>query len=165
MMTEKLHIPSRAAFGLIRRGARDHARTPMQWDGSVNGGFNRGTPTWQCINPAYRQINAEADLASDRSIYRFYQKLLALRKSEPVLLHGGTIEYDPDNRHVISYSRTYDGRRMLIIGNFSGRPHTYSIPADFNVPDLRIALSNYEGQIIDRKLKLRPYEAILFREV
>ena len=165
MMTEKLHIPSRAAFGLIRRGARDHARTPMQWDGSVNGGFNRGTPTWQCINPAYRQINAEADLASDRSIYRFYQKLLALRKSEPVLLHGGTIEYDPDNRHVISYSRTYDGRRMLIIGNFSGRPHTYSIPADFNVPDLRIALSNYEGQIIDRKLKFRPYEAILFREV
>ena len=165
MMTEKLHIPSRAAFGLIRRGARDHARTPMQWDGSVNGGFNRGTPTWQCINPAYRQINVEADLASDRSIYRFYQKLLALRKSEPVLLHGGTIEYDPDNRHVISYSRTYDGRRMLIIGNFSGRPHTYSIPADFNVPDLRIALSNYEGQIIDRKLKLRPYEAILFREV
>ena len=165
MMTQKLHIPARAAFGLIRRGARDHARTPMQWDGSVNGGFNRGTPTWQCINPAYRQINAEADLASDRSVYRFYQKLLALRKSEPVLLRGGTIEYDPDNRNIIAYSRTYEGRRMLIIGNFSGRAHTYSIPADYNIPDLRIALTNYEGQIIDRKLKLRPYEAILFKEV
>ena len=165
MMTQKLHIPARAAFGLIRRGARDHARTPMQWDGSVNGGFNKGTPAWQCVNPAYRQINAEADLASDRSVYRFYQKLLALRKSEPVLLRGGTIEYDPDNRNIIAYSRTYEGRRMLIIGNFSGRAHTYSIPADYNIPDLRIALSNYEGQIIDRKLKLRPYEAILFKEV
>ena len=165
MMTQKLHIPARAAFGLIRRGARDHARTPMQWDGSVNGGFNKGTPAWQCVNPAYRQINAEADLASDRSVYRFYQKLLALRKSEPVLLRGGTIEYDPDNRNIIAYSRTYEGRRMLIIGNFSGRAHTYSIPADYNIPDLRIALTNYEGQIIDRKLKLRPYEAILFKEV
>ncbi len=165
MMTGSMHIPARVAFPLIKRGARDHARTPMQWDSSVNAGFNEGAEPWQCINPAYREINVEADLASDRSVYRFYQKLLALRKEEPVLLRGETIEYDPDDRNIIAYSRTYEGRRMLIVGNFSGRAHRYSIPGDFNVEDLEIALSNYGGQISEREMKLRPYEAILFREV
>ena len=165
MITEKLRIPAKKAFALIKRGARDHARTPMQWDSSVNGGFNSGAEPWQCVNPAYREINVEADLASDRSIYRFYQKLLALRKSEPVLLRGNTMEYDRDDRNIISYSRTYNGKRMLVIGNFSGRPHTYSIPRDFELRDLRVAMSNYRGQVIGRKIKLRPYEAILFREL
>ena len=164
MMTEKLHIPAKAAFAMILRGARDHARTPMQWDSTVNGGFNAGAEPWQCVNPAYREINAAADMASERSVYRFYQKLLAIRKSEPVLLNGDTIEYDPDNRNIISYSRSYKGERMLIAGNFSGRSHTFTIPGDFNTGDLRIELSNYDGQVIDRTMKLRPYEAILFRE-
>ena len=163
-MTEKLHIPAKAAFAMILRGARDHARTPMQWDSTVNGGFNAGAEPWQCVNPAYREINAAADMASERSVYRFYQKLLAIRKSEPVLLNGDTIEYDPDNRNIISYSRSYKGERMLIAGNFSGRSHTFTIPGDFNTGDLRIELSNYDGQVIDRTMKLRPYEAILFRE-
>lgn len=164
MMTGNMHIPARAAFRMIRRSARDHARTPMQWDGSVNGGFNTGAAPWQCVNPAYREINAAADMASDRSVYKFYRKLLALRRSEPVLLRGETVEYDPDNRNIIAYSRTYEGRRMLIAGNFSGRPHTFIVPADFELSDLTVELSNYDGQVIDRKIKLRPYEAILFRE-
>ncbi len=164
MMTEKLHIPAKTAFRLIRRGARDHSRTPMQWDGSVNGGFNTGAEPWQCVNPAYREINAAADMASSRSVYRFYQRLLALRRSEPVLLRGETLEYDPDNRNIVAYSRTYQGRRMLIIGNFSGRSHTYSIPADFDISELSTVLSNYDRQTTERTLKLRPYEAILFRE-
>ena len=164
MMTEKLHIPAKAAFAMILRGARDHARTPMQWDSTVNSGFNAGAEAWQCVNPAYREINAAADMASERSVYRFYQKLLAIRKSEPVLLNGDTIEYDPDNRNIISYSRSYKAERMLIAGNFSGRSHTFTIPGDFNTGELRIELSNYDGQVIDRTMKLRPYEAILFRE-
>ena len=164
MMTEKLHLPARTAFAMILHGARDHARTPMQWNTSVNAGFNAGAEPWQCVNRAYMRINADADMASDRSIYRFYQRLLALRSSEQILLHGETIEYDPDDKNIIAYSRTLEGRRMLIVGNFSGRAHNYNIPADFETGELSIALSNYDGQIVGRKMKLRPYEAILFRE-
>ena len=75
------------------------------------------------------------------------------------------MEYDPDDRNIISYSRTYNGKRMLVIGNFSGRTHTYTLPRDFELRDLRVAMSNYRGQVISRKIKLRPYEAILFREL
>ncbi|MBR0229934.1 MAG: alpha-glucosidase, partial [Erysipelotrichaceae bacterium] len=77
----KFHMPKKLAFSFIKFGARDHARIPMAWDGSVNGGFNEGHPTWQCINPNYKEINVEKDLNSVRSIYRYYQKLLEIKKT------------------------------------------------------------------------------------
>ena len=165
MMTEELHIPKKAALGLIKGGARDHARTPMQWDGTVNGGFNTGAEPWQPVNSSYREINAEKDLASDRSIYRFYQKLLRIKKTDRTAIYGETIEYDPDNRKIIMYSRTYEGRRLLVAGNFSGREAECIIPEDFAVSGLNILLSNYNRTTAERVMKLRPYEALLFEEM
>ncbi|MBE6041464.1 MAG: hypothetical protein E7220_02960 [Clostridiales bacterium] len=162
---KKMGIPGGAAFRMIRYGARDHARTPMQWDGSVNAGFNTGAETWQKVNPAYKEINVEADLASDKSVYRFYQKLLSVRKADSALIYGDTIEYRPDDRRLVCYSRTYEGRRLFVAGNFTGRKTTCDIPADFDIRDMRIVLSNYEGQILGQKMTLRPYEAVLFEEV
>ena len=162
---KRLHIPAAAAFRMIAAGARDHARVPMQWDSTVNGGFNTGAEPWQSVNPAYKEINVERDLASSRSIYRFYQKLLGIRKEEKTLLYGETIEYDPDNRKVIAYTRTLDGKRFLVIGNFSGRKVKYTIPRDFMMRELKIRLGNYERHVTAREIILRPYEAILFEEI
>ena len=164
MVTKQYHMPASAAFRFILHGARDHARTPMQWDGSVNAGFNDGAEPWQCVNPAYKDINVEKDLRSVKSIYRFYQKLLALKKSVPALIYGETVEYDPDNRKIIAYSRSYQGKRYLVVGNFSGKTAKASIPADFEICDLSIALGNYDHNRIARELVLSPYEAILFEE-
>ena len=163
-LRNQYHIPAAAALRMIMSGARDHARTPMQWDGSVNGGFNGGAETWQSVNPNYTEINAEKDLASRWSVYRFYQKLLSLRKSEPVILYGNVTEYDPDNRNIIAYSRSYEGRRMLVMGNFSGKKRTAHIPDDFELRDLEIRLHNYDLPLTRRDMKLRPYEAVLFEE-
>ena len=165
MMTRELHMPGKAAFALICRGARDHARTPMQWDGTVNAGFNKGAQPWQSVNSAYRDINAEKDLASDKSVYRFYQKLTDIKKTDQTAIYGDTIEYDPDNRRIIMYSRSYQGRRLLVAGNFSGKETECIIPPDFALTDLKVKLSNYENPQIGRVMKLRPYEAILFEEL
>ncbi|MBR2540148.1 MAG: alpha-glucosidase [Mogibacterium sp.] len=164
MMTTQLHIPEKAAFRLILHGARDHARTPMQWDNSVNAGFNKGAEPWQCVNPDYYTINVRKDLASDRSIYRFYQKLLSIKKTDRTAIYGDTLEYDPDNRKVITYSRSYEGRRLLIVGNFSDKNAECIIPMDFALSDLNILLSNYDDPVKGRVIELRPYEAILFEE-
>ena len=165
MMTRELHMPGKAAFALIRRGARDHARTPMQWDSTVNAGFNKGAEPWQPMNRAYRDINVGKDLTSDKSIYRFYQKLIDIKKTDQTAIYGDTIEYDPDNRKIIMYSRSYQGRRLLIAGNFSGREAECIIPPDFALADLKIRLANYDDPQIGRVMKLRPYEAILFEEL
>lgn len=165
-MTE-LHIPARAAEKMIIFGARDHARTPMQWDGSRNAGFNAGADPWQCVNPNYREINVEADLASDRSIYRFYQEVLSIRRSEPALIYGSTVEYYPDDRQVIAYSRCHEGRRFLVAGNFSGSRADFIVPSDFELDELKIRLTN-QGRTdseVEEIMQLRPYEAILFEEI
>ena len=165
-MAKDLHMPDRLAFKMMKGAFRDHARTPMQWDSSVNAGFNTGAQTWQCVNPDYRTINVEADLASGRSIYRFYQKLLALRKSEPALIYGNTIEYYPDDRQVISYSRSYEGKRFLIVGNFSGTRADFIMPGDFELDELHIRMTN-QGRTdteIEEIMQLKPYEALLLEE-
>ncbi len=165
MMSGNYRMPKPLAFRLICSGARDHARTPMQWDGTVNAGFNAGAAPWQGVNPNYREINAEKDLASSKSIYRFYQALLALRKSEPVLLRGSVLEYEPDSRKLVMYSRTYEGRRFLLAGNFSGKTAACRIPADFALRELRVRLVNYDRPVVGREMQLRPYEAVLFEEI
>jgi glycosidase len=182
-MAKDLHLPDRAAFRMMKGAFRDHARTPMQWDTTVNAGFNTGAETWQCVNPDYRTINVEADLAAGgslsagidpadpafdpgHSIYRFYQKLLALRKSEPTLLYGNTIEYYPDDRQVISYSRVYEGKRFLIVGNFSGVRADFIMPGDFELDELKIRLTNQgrKDSEVEEIIQMKPYEAILFEE-
>ena len=64
---------------------RDNARTPMQWDESANAGFTEGTPWIRC-NPNYTLINAQEALVNQDSIFHYYQKLIALRKQEAVLI-------------------------------------------------------------------------------
>ena len=166
-MMRGMHIPEKAILRLIRWAVRDNARTPMQWDSGTNAGFNRGEKPWQCVNPDYRNINVEKDLASDKSIYRFYQKLLALRKSEPVLLSGETIEYYPDDGQVISYSRCLDGKRFLIVGNFSGTRADFIMPGDFELDELNIRMTNQgrKDAEVEEIMHMKPYEAILFEEI
>ena len=180
-MADDLHLPERLSFRMMRGAARDNARTPMQWDGSANAGFNMGAKPWQCVNPEYKTINVEADLAAGgsaatdpsdpafdpgKSIYRFYQKLLAFRKSEETLLYGNTIEYYPDDSQIISYSRTLGDKRFLIVGNFSGTRADFIMPSDFELDELSIRLTN-RGRTdaeVEEIMQMKPYEAILFEE-
>ena len=60
--------------------SRDNSRTPMQWDDSPNAGFTSGTP-WIEVNENYRQINAKAEMAAPDSVYSYYKRMIALRKS------------------------------------------------------------------------------------
>ena len=165
MMTQQIRLPKALAFRMIRYGARDHARTPMQWDDTVNAGFNSGAKPWQCLNPDFPEINVRRDLGSDRSIYRFYQKLLAFRKENEIARRGETHVHFPKNRRAVVYSRELDGRRLLVVGNFSSRSRKLRLPLGFEAKRLRVRLSNYDEQLPRHEMTLRPYEAIVFEEI
>jgi oligo-1,6-glucosidase len=157
------HMPKSLAFRFIKYGARDHARVPMQWDGSVNAGFNRGHAPWQCMNPVYPEINVKKDLSSDRSVYRFYQKLLTVKKTNEAAVYGSVTEYDRENRKIIAYSREHEGKRLFVAGNFSKRPVRYRVP-DW-VKGASVLLSNYETlSDKDGALLLQPYQAVVWEE-
>ena len=161
-MTKTFHLPKALAFPMIRYGARDHARTPMQWDATANGGFNAGAEPWQSVNPAYKKINAARDLASGQSVYRYYQKLLRLRRETPAILRGTVTEYDERSRRLLVYAREYDSKRFLIVCNFTAKKTTCMLPAGFERTAVR--LSNYAAPSVQREMTLRPYEALVLEE-
>ncbi len=155
-------MPGGLAFRFIRYGARDHARVPMAWNGSANGGFNAGHEPWQCVNPLYTQINAEKDLASEKSVYRFYQKLIRLKKEDPAAVYGKTEEYDHGNRKVIAYSREFEGEKLFVAGNFSRKTVAYTLPVWAEGAEL--LLNNYDSvQQSGRSVTLKPYQALVWK--
>ena len=155
-------MPKWLAFRFIKYGARDHSRVPIAWDDSVGGGFNKGHEPWQCLNPLYSEINVAKDLESQKSVYRFYQKLLRLRKKHEECLWGETREYDHESRRIIAYSRMYRGKRLFICANFSKHTTIYKLPED--VKNNKIILNNYEALGRNgRKVRLRPYQAVVLR--
>ena len=155
------HMPKKLAYSFIKYGARDHARVPMQWNSSVNGGFNEGHETWQCVNPAYKEINVETDLNSSKSIYRFYQKLLEIKKTNEIAIYGATREYDHENKKIIAYSRRYMGEKLFIAGNFSKKQANYKLPDWVNSSN--VLLNNYPDLAVkDGVITLKPYQAVVF---
>lgn len=153
-------MPKALAFKFVKFGARDHARVPMQWDDSVNAGFNTGHEPWQRMNDAYKDINVKKDLSSDKSVYKFYQKLLKLKKENEVAIYGETKEYDHDNKKVIAYSRTYNDKKLFVVGNFSNSNITYQMPDEFK--NGKVLLNNYDNNEISSTL--RPYEAFVIEK-
>ena len=153
-------MPKAAAFRFIRYGARDHARVPMAWDDSVNGGFNEGYEPWQCVHPAYKDINVKKDLESEKSIYRFYRKLLQLRKNSEAAMKGEVQEFDHHNRQIIAYSRTWKQEKLFVLANFSSRKAVYTLPEWLK--DFDIILNNYPSfEGTGTKLSLQPYQAVV----
>ena len=97
----------------IAAKSRDNARTPVQWDASENAGFTTGTP-WIMVNPNYVEINAEAELADENSVFYYYQKLIELRRRSEwsdIIVYGKYDLLDPDDENVFSFVRTLDGKK------------------------------------------------------
>ena len=151
------HEERMAAINLT---GRDNARTPMQWDDSPNAGFTTGTP-WIRVNPNYSQINAAAELADENSVFHYYRRLIALRKSAEwglVLVEGDYMPFLEEDPDVFAYIRAHQGKRLLVLGNFHPVVRTVSVPETVR----KVLLSNYpEPQIQNRTVTLRPCEAFI----
>jgi len=104
--------------GILRKG-RDHARTPMQWDGSANAGFSSGEP-WIMANPNFIFLNAAAQETDPASVLQFYRKLTALRNSSKTLQYGDYRPLWTEHGQLFAYERTLDGETFTIVCNMSG---------------------------------------------
>ena len=112
---------------VVSKGTRDNARTPIQWDSSINAGFTTLAP-WIKVNPNYKEINVKKALEDPNSIYYYYKKLIALRKENPIMIYGKYIPLMEEDEKLFVYKRAYEGKDWLIIMNFSKD----NIDIDFN---------------------------------
>ncbi|WP_221569113.1 alpha-glucosidase [Alkalihalobacillus sp. TS-13] len=145
----------------IHYKGRDNARTPMQWSAEEHGGFTTGTP-WLRVNPNYKTINAEEALDDPNSIFHYYQKLIQLRKSKDVVVHGKFDLLLENSEDIFAYTRTYEGEVLLVLCNFTNKEQEADL-SEFHEKSGEIVLTNREGKILTHpdlsKVTLEPYEA------
>ena len=55
----------------------------------------------------------------DSSVFRFYQKLIALRKEYPIMAHGDFKLCCPEEGPIIAYTRSWQNETWLAVHNFS----------------------------------------------
>ncbi|ABM04120.1 dextran glucosidase [Psychromonas ingrahamii 37] len=143
----------------IHENGRDNARTPMQWDSSLNSGFSDGNP-WLKLNPNYTEINVESALDDPDSIFYHYQKLVQLRKTHEVMVYG---DYQPlfvEHKKVFSYQRQLGNEKVIVINNFTNEPLELTLPKPLQGLKGQCLISNYAPRKqLSESLALAPYES------
>ncbi len=153
-----------AVLAYLHARSRDNARTPVQWDPGPQAGFTSGTP-WIGVNPNYPQVNVQQALADPDSIFHYYQKLIRLRKTHPVIVYG---RYDlllPDHAQIYAFTRTLEADCLLVILNFSPETPVFDLPSEIRHTAHELLIANYPvdpaGGI--SRIPLRPYETRDYR--
>jgi oligo-1,6-glucosidase len=143
--------------------ARDHARTPFQWDATKHAGFSSGQKTWRKTNPNYETINVENQENDKDSILNYYKKLIKLRKRNPTLVYGEYIDLRPTCNKIWLYERKLIDESLLVLINFTSDFQMVEIEEQYS--NLMLEMSNYpdKNEVINNKISLKPFESILFK--
>jgi len=138
---------------------RDNARTLMQWNDGLRGGFTKGTP-WNLINENYRTINVESQIKDPNSILNFYRKIIEIRTKSPfrnIIIYGSYELIEKEHNQIYAYLRRFEGRNLLVLCNLTKEAATVDkLPYTLE----ERVLGTMDKQInINKKMVLEPYEA------
>jgi len=141
-----------------KQTSRENSRTPIQWNGTENAGFTTAKP-WLKVNKNYSTLNVEAQEKDPNSPLNYFRKIVKLRKENPVLIYGKYTLLDKDNPNVFAYMRELDGKKMLVLLNFTAENATVNTGIDMK--NAKITSSNYFNLDLINFSILRPYEALI----
>ncbi|MEQ3505893.1 glycoside hydrolase family 13 protein [Enterococcus cecorum] len=138
---------------------RDNARRPVQWNNHAFAGFSTVEP-WIAVNDNYEKINVEQALADPDSIFYTYQKLIALRKANPIMIWGD-FELVDTQEEVFAYLRKYQGETWLVVTNFSNKAHDFKYD---NAKAKEVVIENMPVQLSEcLDLTLKPWQAFVVK--
>jgi oligo-1,6-glucosidase len=139
--------------------SRDNCRTPLQWDATPQAGFTTGIP-WLPVNANFTTVNVKANEADANSILNYIKKLAKIRKeNKDVLVYGKYTLLDAANPNVYCYLREADGKKFLIVLNFTKNESAYNVDVDLRKATL--VLNNLTTAPINGKVQ--PYQALIYR--
>lgn len=143
--------------------SRDNARTPFQWDETVNAGFTTGIP-WLPVNPNYKQVNAADEEENPHSVLNYFKEVVRFRQSNKEFIYSAYTLLDVKNPQVFSYLRENGHVKYLIALNFS--PLKAEATPGMDLRKGKILLNNYDTPLrkeFRHTLSLRPFEALVIR--
>lgn len=152
-----------AAMTAFKKFGRDNARTPMQWDVSLDAGFSRGKP-WLAVNPNFTEINAAQQVGDPASVYHFYRRLIQLRKVDSLLVEGAFQLLDATDPIHYCFTRTLGTETALVVANWSDENSVYRPSIVFSQSDAVSYIHNYpDAPAFGASILLRPWEAVVYR--
>jgi glycosidase len=154
---QKRGVPATKFLAIANRAGRDNARTPLQWDDSVQAGFSTGTP-WMPVNKNKNSINVERQHIDSESVLNYFRRMTALRKANGVLTFGDYLPIETENDKLFAYYRVLDKEKWLIVLNFCAE--NLNFPQELLTGKASKMIGNYTVE--DRKM-LRPWEASIYR--
>lgn len=161
---------------IIDMKARDHARTPMQWDDSPNAGFcPAGVKPWMRVMEDFSQgINAQAQqvFSSDKELspWQWWQRALKDRKEhKDVFVYGDFEDVSKEHEKVYAYMRTSSvdpNEKWVVVLNFSGEEQGgWALPEGVEVGKWVATTYGKNGPEDEKatkgKVVLKPWEGLL----
>lgn len=135
--------------------ARDHARSPVQWDDTENAGFSTGKP-WTRVNDNYKEINVASQVNDPNSLFSFWKQSLNVRKEyKDLLIYGSFKILDKENQKIFTYVKETAGQKAYVVLNFTSESLKFEnldggklelLHSNVNVED-ESTLSPYEGRL------------------
>ena len=114
--------------GWPKEKGRDGERTPMQWTAGPQAGFSTNPRTWLPIPPSYKTVNVATESRQPNSQLRWFEKLIALRRSNLALRRGTITMLDTGNASVLTYLRSAGtGNAVVVALNFTAQPRTVAL--------------------------------------
>ncbi|SFZ92757.1 oligo-1,6-glucosidase [Flaviramulus basaltis] len=139
--------------------SRENARTPMQWNDSLNAGFTTGTP-WKRVNENYKEINVAAQNKDPKSVLNHFRKMVKFRNNNKVLVYGDYQLLQAEHPEIYAYIRTLDNEKLMVLLNFTDHDSSIILPEISKIEDINI--NNYEALTINKdEVSLKPYQAVI----
>ena len=116
----------------VSKVARDHARTPVQWDGSAHAGFTKSAQgPWMKVNDNYKEVNAAAQSGREDSTLEFWRRVIGMRKERlGLFVHERFELFEPEGEKTVVFGKedAKTGERVLVVLNFSGEKQAWNVP-------------------------------------
>lgn len=141
---------------------RDRARTPMQWNDGMYGGFSDSRP-WLPLNRDLKRRNVRRQEGMTGSLLTFYRKLIELRRATPALQQGSWTPVINGRNGVLAYLRIHEKERMLIVLNFKPGRRNIRL-TDYISGEVCLSTHRAPGEFnYFQKADIYPFEATVWK--
>lgn len=152
------HQDEKKVLKILQAHSRDNSRTPIPWTTDDEYyGFSTSEPWIEFSNhPQLKTV--EEDINLDKSVFKYYQKLISLRKEHDIISEGKINFIDINHPQLFVYERERNDNKLLVITNYYNEEIPYTISEGGE-----ILLSNVDRETLTKEVVIKPYEALVIQ--
>ncbi len=120
-LVDEFGLSAAEALARVRPVARDHGRTPMQWNAEPGAGFScsESVQPWFPVNPDHIEWNVASQLENDETVLGFYKRLIRLQRAS--LFSQGDFQTLAYSEEAAAYVRRWEQQCAVVLVSFVGR--------------------------------------------